>query len=43
MAGIREASGSWSLGIWIIFGLTLAQAYCGFAADRAKPISVSRI
>ena len=43
MAGIREVSGSWSLGIWIIFGLTLAQAYCGFAADRAKPISVSRI
>ncbi|MFM2184785.1 MAG: hypothetical protein RIS55_433 [Actinomycetota bacterium] len=43
MASIREVSGSWSLGIWIIFGLTLAQAYCGFAADRAKPISDSRI
>ncbi len=43
MAGIREVSGSWSLGIWIIFGLTLAQAYCGFASDRARPISVSRI
>jgi CP family cyanate transporter-like MFS transporter len=43
MASIREVSGSWSLGIWIIFGLTLAQAYCGFAADRAKPISVSRL
>jgi CP family cyanate transporter-like MFS transporter len=39
MAGIREVSGSWSLGIWIIFGLTLVQAFCGFVADRAKPIS----
>jgi CP family cyanate transporter-like MFS transporter len=41
MAGIRDLTGSWSLGIWIIFGLTLAQAYCGFVADRAKPISSS--
>ena len=38
MASIRENSGSWSLGIWIIFGLTLVQAYCGFVADRSKPV-----
>jgi CP family cyanate transporter-like MFS transporter len=43
MAGIREVSGSWSLGIWIIFGLTLVQAFCGLVADRAKPISSSQI
>lgn len=43
MASIREISGSWSLGIWIIFGLTLVQAFCGFVADRAKPISASQI
>ena len=41
MAGIREASGSWSVGIWIIFALTLVQAFCGFAADRAKPIKAA--
>jgi CP family cyanate transporter-like MFS transporter len=38
MAGIRENSGSWSLGIWIIFGLSLVQAYCGLLADQARPI-----
>jgi CP family cyanate transporter-like MFS transporter len=38
MASIRENSGSWALGIWIIFGLTLVQAYCGFVADRSKPV-----
>ena len=41
MAGIRDATGSWSLGIWIIFGLTVVQAYCGFVADRAKPITAA--
>ena len=41
MAGIREASGGWSVGIWIIFALTLVQAFCGFAADRAKPIKAA--
>ena len=39
MAGVRDVTGSWSLGIWIIFCLTLVQAYCGFIADRAKPIT----
>jgi CP family cyanate transporter-like MFS transporter len=41
MAGIRDATGSWSLGIWIIFGLTMVQSYCGFVADRAKPITAA--
>jgi CP family cyanate transporter-like MFS transporter len=43
MAGIRESSGSWSLGIWIIFGLTLVQAYCGLIADQAAPVNSSNI
>jgi CP family cyanate transporter-like MFS transporter len=41
MAGIRDVTGSWSLGIWIILGLTVVQAYCGFVADRTKPITAA--
>lgn len=41
MAGIRDVTDSWSLGIWIVFGLTLVQAYCGFVADRAKAITAA--
>jgi len=43
MAGIRENSGSWSLGIWIIFGLSLVQAYCGLLADQARPIRSTNV
>ncbi|MEY4502749.1 MAG: hypothetical protein RLZZ576_3 [Actinomycetota bacterium] len=41
MAGIRDVTDSWSLGIWIVFGLTVVQAYCGFVADRAKAITAA--
>jgi len=43
MAGIRENSGSWSLGIWIIFGLSLVQACCGLLADQARPIRSANV